>query len=171
MLSHLKISSLLVLLFASVSCTNLSKGITFQQDKLLTGTFECPGYQGKDNQWNPSISKKILLNFEGTPILLETTNSSNAHKYGSYTTRASIMDGQWRYATLFRAGKLYPIKAKAEIKNNVMYWEAQYPELKTKSGEIRKPKNGKGKVWIDKNGNLSSEGTHYTGVQTCKRVK
>ena len=161
----------ILIIFSFVSCAQAPKGEPTYDQSLFSGTFECPEYKGSDNKWNSSVQKKIQLNFEGIPIIIEKTNASNPHKHGPYTTRVTIADGLWRYTPLYRSGKLYPVKVKVEIKDKIMYWEAKYPEIKKDSGKIRKPSQGTGRVWLDKKGNLLAEGSHYTGTQVCKRLK
>ena len=145
-------------------------GCTTSSTSKFSGTFSCPGYKSKDNQWNAAeiIREHKVVN--GVDIIVTDNQGSNPHKSGPYKKDVWIVDGMWRYYPLYRNNTLYPVKVKFELKGEKLNWYAEYPEVIDNEGKKREAHKGEGSVWFDSNGDEISEGSHYKGQIKCKKL-
>ena len=135
----------------------------------FTGTYDCPAYNSSDNQWNAHQMVIEQKTISGLPILVTEIKGDLSNKMGPYKHDIAIVDGMWRYFPFYRANKLYPVKTKSWIEGNKILWTAEYPAY-TENGKKKKAGTGKGSYWLDSNGDMISEASHYTGQYVCKKV-
>ena len=154
-----------------LSYPSFAQGPTVTGPVNLTGIYDCPAYEAKDNSWNAHrmiIDQKELA---GVMIIVtQTTGGDLSDKLGPYKFSVAVADNLWRFEPLYRHNKLYPLKTKTAIVDGRVRWEADYPAYTDNAGKKRKPHKGSGNMRLDTEGNLVSEATHFTGMYVCKKA-